>query len=213
MLKKNQRPAPRISAGRKSGTFSFDSMVYPWNSPIPVVLVEGDSYEMGRQFGAATKALVKRDIAFNLPALEKVLQLSKIRRRDYLTRAEGAISTFTDSGYLDEINGMAEGAGVPYESLLLVNCNADILSTLPTPEQHQRFFCSMFAAWGGATADGSTIAGHNDDGARIMDQFVVLKIARPKTRVPLRLPPGARVPGLRLSRQRQPALRLRDSRG
>src|ERR1700722_5976319 len=191
MLAKKQRSRTRTERGRP-GIFSFQSMVYPWNSPIPIVFVEGDSYEMGQQFGAATKAIVKRDVAFNLPTLEKVLDRSKIGKKDYLAGIESAISRYTDPGYLDEINGMAEAAGVDYESLLLVNCNVDILSTLPKPEEHERFFCSMFAAWGGATADGSVIAGHNDDGARIMDQFAVLKVARPKHGYPFVCP---QVPG------------------
>jgi hypothetical protein len=181
-----------IKEGPASGSFSFDSLVYPWNSPIPVVLVEGDSYEMGRQFGAATKAIIKRDIAFNLPTLEKVLDRSKLKKKDYLAGIESSISRYTDSGYLDEINGMAEAAGVEYETLLLVNCNADILSILPSPEEHERFFCSMFAAWDKATTDGSTIAGHNDDGGRLMDQFAVLKVAKPKHGYPFVCP---QVPG------------------
>jgi hypothetical protein len=192
MPAKKQTPIAGTSRGRLTDLFSFNSMVYPWRSPIPVVLVEGDSYEMGRQFGAATKAIVKRDLAFNLPTLEKVLERSKVKKKDYLAGAEGAITRYTDSGYLDEISGMAEAAGVPYDSLLLVNCNADILSNLPTPEHRERFSCSMFAAWGKATADGSTIAGHNDDGARIMDQFAVLKVAKPKHGYPFVCP---QVPG------------------
>jgi len=170
----------RRTRGPSSGTFSFRETVYPWNSPIPVVAVEGDYHEMGRQFGAATGAIVKRSVAFNLPTLEKVLERSKVSKRDYLSGVEGAISGLTDRGFLDEVQGTAEGAGVPYDSLLLVNCNVDILSTMPSPEEHGRFFCSMFAAWGAATKDGSVVAGHNDDGARIMDQYAVLKVARPK---------------------------------
>lgn len=128
MAAKEKVSFPRTEKGHSSNVFSFRRIVYPWSSPIPVVLVEGDSYEMGRQFGAATAAIIKRDLAFNLPTLERGLAHSKTKKKDYLVGVESAITKHTDSGYLDEISGMAEAAGVAYDSLLLVNCNVDLLS-------------------------------------------------------------------------------------
>ncbi len=160
--------------------FTLDTLVYPWNSPIPIVFVEGSATEMGKQFGSATSATIKRIVSFNVPTLEGLLKKSKISKRDHLSNTESVISRFTESEYLDEINSMAEAAGVSYESLLLTNTNIDLLYALPAPESHGPLFCSFFGAWGRATADGSVVAGHNDDGGRYMDQFLVLKVARPK---------------------------------
>jgi len=164
----------------KMGVYTLDTKVYPWNCPIPVVYVEGTSAEMGKQFGKATKEITKRIVRFNVPSLEKLLKQSKIKLSDHISNTEHVISKFTESEYLDEINAMAEAAGVSYEHLLLTNTNIDLLYALPNPESHGPLFCSFFSAWGRATADGSVVAGHNDDGGRYMDQFLVLKIAKPQ---------------------------------
>ncbi|MCL5067109.1 MAG: hypothetical protein M1368_01995, partial [Thaumarchaeota archaeon] len=170
----------RMSVGKgESSAFTYDTMVYPWNSPIPVVEVEGDSSEMGKQFGSATKETIQKIVNFNMPTLEKILEKARIKKKDYLKSAESVVEKFGLSSYLDEIKSMSEAAGVPYQSLLLVNTNIDILYNLPKPQNHGPLFCSYFAAWGKATRNGSTVAGHNDDGGRIMDQFLVLKVARP----------------------------------
>lgn len=171
----------RMSAGKEeSSAFTYDTLVYPWNSPIPIVTVEGDSTEMGKQFGSATKETIQKIVSFNMPTLEKILEKAQIKKKDYLKNAESVLEKFGMSSYLDEIESMSEAAGVPYQSLLLVNTNIDILYNLPTPQNHGPLFCSYFAAWGNATKNGSTVAGHNDDGGRIMDQFLVLKVAKPK---------------------------------
>ncbi|MHB1907988.1 MAG: C45 family autoproteolytic acyltransferase/hydrolase [Nitrososphaerales archaeon] len=163
-----------------SDIFTFDTKVYPWNSPIPVVFVEGTSSEMGKQFGRATKDTLKKIVRFNAPYLEKLLKESRIKKKDHLSNIEYVISKHTEKEYLDEISSMAEAADVSYGDLLLTNTNIDLLYELPHPESHGPLFCSFFGAWGDATKDsGSVVAGHNDDGGRIMDQFLVLKIARP----------------------------------
>jgi hypothetical protein len=182
--------SPRNSKGAK--VKRCHTIVYPWSSPIPVVFVEGDSSEMGKQFATSTRSITKKNVAFNLPLLENVLKRSKISNRDYVKEIEYGITKFTTSEYLDEMQSIAEAVQVPYESIILLNSNVDILSSLPKPESVESFSCSMFAAWGSATRNGSTIVGHNDDGNRIMDQYAVLKVARPKHGFPFACP---QVPG------------------
>jgi hypothetical protein len=163
------------------GVFTFDTQVYPWHCPIPVVYVEGSSAEMGRQFGRATREIIQKIVSFNVLTLEKLLKQCKISKRDHLSTTESVVSKFTESEYLDELNSMAEAAGVSYEDLLLTNTNIDLIYELPHPESHGPLFCSFFSAWGKAVSDGiSLVAGHNDDGGRHMDQFLVLKIANPE---------------------------------
>lgn len=173
---------PSAVASKKSaGVFRLDAEVYPWHCPIPVVYVEGSSSEMGRQFGKATKEIIRKIVAFNVSPLEKLLKQCKISLKDHLSTTESVVTRFTESEYLDELNSTAEAAGVSYEDLLLTNTNIDLIYELPSPELHGPLFCSFFSAWGKATTDGSSlVAGHNDDGGRYMDQFLVLKIARPQ---------------------------------
>ncbi len=170
-----------IASGQRPGVTTLDTQVYPWNCPIPVVYVEGSSNEMGRQFGRATKYIIRKIVAFNVPPLEKLLKQCKISKKDHIRTTEAVVSKFTESEYLDELNSTAEAAGVSYEDLLLTNTNIDLIYELPHPESHGPLFCSFYSAWGSATANGaSLVAGHNDDGGRYMDQFLVLKIAKPQ---------------------------------
>jgi len=164
----------------ETGTFKLDHTIYPWNSPIPLVIVEGSSPEMGKQFGKATKGIIGKVVQHNVPILREALSKSKLKEKDYLHNAESAVSKFTESEFLDEINAMAEASSVSYDSLLLTNLNVDILTTLRSRGAAELFSCDFFSAWGGATQTGSVVAGHNDDGGRLMDQFSVLRIAKPK---------------------------------
>jgi hypothetical protein len=177
---KQPSPSARSKQSRGSNVYTFDTFVYPWHCPIPVVYVEGSSSEMGRQFGKATKNIIRKMVAFNVPPLEKLLNQCKISKKDHLSKTEHAVMCYTESEYLDELSAMAEASGVSYDDLLLTNTNIDLLYELPNPESHGPLFCSFFSAWGKATSDGSMVAGHNDDGGRYMDQFLVLKIAKPQ---------------------------------
>jgi hypothetical protein len=180
MLKQSVPFTPQVSKYRE-GVFTLDARVYPWRCPIPVVYVEGSSSEMGRQFGKATKEIIRKIVSFNVPILEKLLKQCKISKRDHLSTTEYSVSKYTESEYLDEMSSMAEAARVSYEDLLLTNTNIDLIYELPHPESHGPLFCSFFSAWGKAVSPGATlVAGHNDDGGRYMDQFLVLKIANPE---------------------------------
>ena len=137
----------RMSAGKEeSSAFTYDTLVYPWNSPIPIVTVEGDSTEMGKQFGSATKETIQKIVSFNMPTLEKILEKSQIKKKDYLKNAESVLEKFGMSSYLDEIKSMSEAAGVPYQSLLLVNTNIDILYNLPK-RLSSRHYPVVFPSW------------------------------------------------------------------
>jgi len=159
--------------------YTLSGIVYPWSSPIPLVFVEGNGSEMGTQFTKATKNLTKKNILFNLPIVERILRRSRIKNSDYVAEIEEGIRKYTTSEFLDEIQSIANITELPYESVVLVNANVDITSmSAGLPEDS--FSCSTFAAWGKATRNHIAIAGHNDDGNRVMDQYAVLKIARPK---------------------------------
>ena len=201
-MKYNKRAAStkmqngKISIGQKveikdnGETFNNFSEIYPWRSPIPVVFVEGSPSEMGQQFGKATKEVIQRIVKFNRPVLNKILDDAGIKVSDYISNAKDAIVKYTESEFLDELASMAEASGVSYDDLFLTNLNFNIVSTFPTPESHYPLYpvtisekpmnCSSFSAYGEATEKGNMVVGHNDDGSRYMDQFLVLKVAKPK---------------------------------
>ena len=56
-----------------------------------------------------------------------------------------------------ELRGMAEGAGVPFETLFVLNAAAELVQSIG------RFECSAVAIAGAGTADGHVLLAHNED--------------------------------------------------
>jgi isopenicillin-N N-acyltransferase-like protein len=78
---------------------------------------------------------------------------------------------------LEEIRGIAEGSGMPYEKILLLN----VIEDIPLRREDMRFFvprgCSQVAVTGDVTASGKLLIGKNEDGgAWERDEYVHVKI-------------------------------------
>jgi len=80
--------------------------------------------------------------------------------------------------YLEEIKGIAEGAGIDEETMLHVNCIVDRL---------QMVLCSTVVAAGDATADGEVYFGRNLDfiGRNILHRTTVCLVYEPTGKTPL----------------------------
>jgi hypothetical protein len=99
----------------------------------------------------------------------------------------------------EEMGAIAEASGVPFSSILLLNCLDDVLNVLRrlAPRTPIPTACSSFALWGGRTPDGGVLHGRNldyhfrgtpldDRGevARLMLRQTTLLAYRPDGRVP-----------------------------
>ncbi len=153
--------------------------LYPWKGTMPIIEVSGAPYQLGREQGEQTKPIVKLVCRGFIDGLCSATKLDKQRILTEAYRYEQAISHQTGMDYIEEMHGLADGAEVPYDDILVLNCGWDLLNSLPTPETHPGYMCSSLAAWGSSTVDGQMICGHNDDGARYIDQFLVLLHAHP----------------------------------
>ena len=147
---------------------------------MPVIQVKGSPKEMGRDYGHQCKPIIQMVAESFVPGLSAMVTLPVDDVIAEAKKYETAIRTFTGECYIDEMMGIAEGAEVDYEKILVLNCGWDLLNSLPTPETHPYYMCSSFAAWGSKTESGNLICGHNDDGARFIDQFLVLLEAHPE---------------------------------
>jgi len=153
--------------------------LYPWKGTMPVIEVSGEPYRLGREQGEQTRPIVKLISRGFIDSLCVATKLDKQGILKEAHRYEQAIQDQTGMDYIEEMHGLAAGAAVPYEDILVLNCGWDLLNSLPTPETHPGYMCSSLSAWGPSTADGRMICGHNDDGARYIDQFLVLLQAHP----------------------------------
>ena len=137
------------------------------NKQIPIVEARGTHREVGQQIGQACQAGIRSTLAGlrdDLPAgvtWEQMLQKSA----RYLEFSRQAYPQ-----YVDELEGIAEGADVPFEEVFLSMCEE-------LWESAAWRGCTDMAARGRATKDGSTLIAHtNDLLPRAEEHLVLLKI-------------------------------------
>jgi len=177
----------QMVTSRKSGKRTYRRIafrkgedLYPWCAPMPVVRVRGNYREMGNQHGSQTKNLVQRAVQHAWASFPSLSNMNKSEISQDLEQYAGNIKKL-NVGFLDEMEGLATGAGVSLEDIVFLNSQYDMLLMRCGEKALQALLCSAFAAWGDATKTGDLILGHNDDGARFTDQFLVLLDATPQT--------------------------------
>nr|CAG4718850.1 unnamed protein product [Naegleria fowleri] len=126
---------------------------------IHLVHLYGSAYEMGRAYGQ----LMKNELNQLLPAFEKYLDdfivnatiLDKLPREwaEYIVKfgLEAALDlnyeftkSYVPQRFIDEMQGLADGSGTPFMHFVRMNYIPEIIQA----------GCSMFGAWGSATAQG-----------------------------------------------------------
>ena len=131
----------------------------------PLIEVSGTSYEMGYQHGAQAAELVRRYLIW----IEK---LTGKPRDELCANAMSflpAIHALSPS-LADEIEGLAEGAGISEEEAVLCQVRAHAASLNDGA-------CTAFALTGPATADGRPLAGQNQDlEPEYSDVAIVLRV-------------------------------------
>ncbi len=152
--------------------------LYPWSGPIPVIQVSGEPYELGRQHAKACSERIKKNVLDTWNFLQKFLGCSKSDLNKDLKIYDEKIRQCHPS-FAKEIQGLADGAGVSYDDIVLLSSHINILHTRGGLKGLEGLLCSSFTAWGNSTRNGSVVIGHNDDGVRFTDQFLVLLDAVP----------------------------------
>lgn len=130
------------------------------SSPPPLIRVGGSHREIGQQIGLACAAQIRRGIENARKLLENTynnLELTwdgaQIQARKYLPFAQERYQQ-----YVEEMIGMAEGANLPFEDLMVVNAMEAV-----TMDALHLTKCSTFAVNGDLTADGHVLVAHNED--------------------------------------------------
>ena len=137
----------------------------------PRIRVSGGPFERGEQYGslARTQVLHARNGYERSFASKGITWDSAVRQAQ--THAEPIQRFFP--GILDEMRGIAQGAGLPFEDILAMNCRTEILwkatvrahagATQPADTQRGFGECSSFAVAPTHTALGHTLVGQNWD--------------------------------------------------
>lgn len=155
--------------------------------PCPLIELSGAPHERGRDYGRKAQARIAKGIAHYSGQL-KTMSIGPAEIRglvnDYLPVIEGF-----DPSFVVEMRGIAEGAGVSFEEIALLNARTEILKMAQRPDLRARLAaslakedpdgCTGLVALPGATRDGKLIHAQNWDWkAECAETAVVLRIRR-----------------------------------
>jgi isopenicillin-N N-acyltransferase-like protein len=148
--------------------------------PIPVLQISGTHLEVGQQIGERMKPVLQQMRA-RMPAdLPPAVtwQAMVHQSRLYLEHSRAVYPQ-----YVEELEGVAEGAELPFEELFVGMCEElwEPIAWKGTPREADYTAkprgCTDFAARGRATADGSTLLAHaNDLSPQVEKDLVILRV-------------------------------------
>jgi len=148
----------------------------------PLIEVSGPPAERGRQYGQQARERIHRGIGHYGSQLRR-LGLDNAQVGDLVRLYLPIIEGFDDT-YVPEMRGIAEGAEVAFEDIVLLNARTEILKLAEKPQLRARLAaetegCTAVAVMPGATAGGELIHAQNWDWkAECAETAVVLRIRR-----------------------------------
>ena len=127
------------------------------------IVLSGSPYEMGCKYGREAK----KEIALSIDSYTKLFEHSKHisweKAGEICRRYVPAIEKL-DAGYVDEMRGVADGAGVRFEDILALNCRSEILhSSVVRDDPDGISECTAFSVMPSAAHDGHVLAGQSWD--------------------------------------------------
>jgi isopenicillin-N N-acyltransferase like protein len=147
--------------------------------PLPVIDASGTNREIGRAIGEAAREQILRSVAYMAAHCEWWCGVGIESARD---RALGLLPYARDAfaAEIEEIEGTAEAAGVPFADLLVLNCGEELTCSVSVPAGR----CTSIAL----AAPGRTVVAHNEDWSESDVENVVV--------VRMELPGGLRIASL-----------------
>jgi isopenicillin-N N-acyltransferase-like protein len=151
--------------------------------PFPLIEISGPPHERGRQYGQKAAGRIKKGTSHYFAQLKELsLDAKGVAElvRDYLP----VIEAFEPS-YIEEMRGIAAGADVPFEDVVLLNARTEIIklanpkirARLKTPEDPDG--CTGVVVLPQAAGNGRLIHAQNWDWKReCAETAVVLKVRR-----------------------------------
>ncbi len=136
------RPAPGPARG-------YRTLVGEGDSRLPVVVVRGTPYEMGRQLGELTAEPIRAFVPAAVAGILAELKIPEETAREVWART----AAYADDRVEQELAGLADGCGLP---LGLLQAMHAVPLLMP-------YSCSSIAAWGAATEDGHLYQTRNLD--------------------------------------------------
>jgi len=132
---------------------------------IPVLRLSGTPFEIGRQHGA----ILAPQIRFLEKEYVEAMVAPAVGGKGKLLDWARSVEKFIPEAYRQELKGIAAGAGMSYERVLVANTMVDRFQTV---------MCSTVVAAGDATKDREVFFGRNLDfpGRRVLHQMTVVVV-------------------------------------
>lgn len=147
----------------------------------PRIRVEGSPHERGFGYGSQAGARIARSIEAYREVFLGYAGWDWARVRTEAARYEGPIGNLSPR-YLEEMLGIAEGAGVDFYDILAINTRTEIMFAATARDaasgRDLPLECSAFAVMPEASADGHTLLGQNWDWLLHSQETVVVIEAR-----------------------------------
>ncbi len=148
----------------------------------PLVEVSGAPYERGRQHGRLAARRVRRSADIYARALQQ-LRYSPADLQRLIASFSRAIEDF-EPAYLEEMRGIAEGAGVSFEDVLMINARTEIVAQARRARAAGSAAAASDECTGAAilparSANGNFLQGQNWDNRQdCADTAIVLRVLR-----------------------------------
>ncbi|MGI8998314.1 MAG: C45 family autoproteolytic acyltransferase/hydrolase, partial [Candidatus Limnocylindria bacterium] len=151
------------------------SYVSTGGQDVPVITMKGTPHQCGVQYGTVVRELISYTVDAYLESFYRHHGLRSEQIFEIAREFEPMIESY-DPATLEEMRGIAHGAGIPFEAVLTLNARSELVHGLKARLDEG---CTSFAAVAPATADGSTIIGQNWDWSpAIRKSTVILDIER-----------------------------------
>jgi isopenicillin-N N-acyltransferase-like protein len=132
-------------------------------APFPLIELSGSPRERGRMHGKAAADRLRRGIKMYAESLLK----NGVDWKELEHRAERLVPEIDrfDPAYVEEMRGIAEGAGEPFAGVVLMNARTEMVAAARRQHVNQHFpdGCTAALALPEASADGTLLHGQNWD--------------------------------------------------
>jgi isopenicillin-N N-acyltransferase like protein len=152
----------------------------PQIQPFPFISVSGKPHERGLQYGRAAAVRVRLSASRYGQTLRNI-GYSEASQRALIRSLEHAIGEFQPA-YLDEMRGIAEGADVPFDDIVMINARTEVLAkaraehTMPADAEDEDG-CTGVLVLPSRSATGQLIHAQNWDWkADCVDTGIVLRV-------------------------------------
>ncbi len=125
---------------------------------LPVFSLKGSPAEVGFQHGTRCREMIRKNVTLYLRLFSHYASLDRSQAVSLARRFVPVIRDF-DPAILEEIRGIAEGAGLDFEEVLAINLRTELMY----PHQTATGECTSLAVLPEASAGGEVLIGQNWD--------------------------------------------------